>query len=325
LSARIRIVYPDGVLEDEPYLLAGIEGSLSEAGHVLEYHLTSPADDDEMVTRVDAADAVLLGHALAPGILTRCPTVKAVSWLGTGLSSAVNLPEAEALGVTVCNVPDYGANAVAEHAIALMLAVARRLTACDALVRAGDWRQPEMIELTGARLGVVGVGSTGRRMIELALGLGMEVAAWTRRSGTARAIPSEVELLSLEELFETSQVISLHVAHTPETERIVSRRLLERMPSGSILINTARSELVDNVALAEMVQTARLAGVGVDVFESEPPSACDPLLGLSNALLTPHCGYNTQPATARLFSTAIDNLIRFAAGTPANVVVTEQR
>lgn len=272
--------------------------------------------------RLRDAGGLLLLWGLPAGVLTESPHVRVVSFAGTGAGSYVDLAEARRLGVTVCNVPSYGANAVAEHALALAFAVARSIPRGDALVRSGAWRPGAYggLELRGRRLGVVGAGPTGARVVELGLALGMEPVAWTRTPTPERAAALGARFVPLEELFAESDVVSLHLAHTPETERIVDRRLLSLLRPHAILVNTARGQLVDGEALVELLETGAFHGAGVDAFEHEPLSADDPLARCDRVVLTPHVAFNTPDAAAELIRLCVDNLVAFAAGQPRNVV-----
>ena len=212
--------------------------------------------------------------------------MRVVSFVGTGVESYVEMDEARASDVTVCNVPRYGANAVAEHALALALAVARRVADGDRAVRAGSWGQTEGVELYGRRLGVVGAGPIGARMIELGRGLGMTVVCWTRRRTPDRERELGAPIVELDHLFATADVVSLHLAHTPETEGIVNRRLLSMLRPHAIVVNTARGALVDETALVELLEAGSIGGAGLDVLGSEPPPA-DPCFARESDRLRP--------------------------------------
>jgi D-3-phosphoglycerate dehydrogenase len=229
------------------------------------------------------------------------------------------MDEARACGVAVCNVPIYGANAVAEHALALALAVARGVAAGDAAVRQGEWAQARGLELGGRRLGVVGAGPTGARMIELGRALGMDVVCWTRTRSAERERELGAPLVELDELFRTSDVVSIHVAYRPETERLVDARLLELMRPEAILVNTSRGAVVDERALASALEEGRIFGAALDVFSREPPPPDHPLLACPRAVLTPHLGFFTVESSATLVRTALGNLLAFARGEPQNV------
>jgi D-3-phosphoglycerate dehydrogenase len=294
---------------------------LAEAGHELDWHEGVPSDLSSFVARCRDADALLVLWSLPSGVFTACPSVRALSWAGTGVGTFVDLAEAARCGVTVCNVPSYGANAIAEHALALLLAVARAVPAGDRDLRAGRWAPGDGVELAGQRLGVVGLGPIGRRMTELGRALGMDVVAWTRTATPERAAAAGVPLVPLEELFATSGAISLHVAHTPATTGLVDAALLARLRPGAILVNTARAEVVDQAALLDALHDGRLRGAGLDVFTREPLPADDPLLQEPRLVLTPHVAYRTPEASRELLRTCAENLVQWAAGRPQHVVV----
>jgi phosphoglycerate dehydrogenase-like enzyme len=296
-------------------------GPVEEAGHELVWYDGQPAGDDEWRERLDRADGVLLMWGIPRGILSAVPSVRVVSFAGSGASTYIPMDEAEGRGITVCNVPSYGANAVAEHAFALAFALARRVCEGDALVRSGRWRPGALggIELAGRRLGVVGVGPIGSRAVELGQALGMHTLAWTRSPTSAREAELRAPLVSLERLFAESDVVSLHLAHRPETERLIDDRLLRLMQPHALLVNTARAQLVDADALINALEEGRIGGAAVDVFEQEPLPVDDPLLAAPRLLLTPHVGFNTSDATAELLRLTLANLLAYAAGRPRNI------
>jgi phosphoglycerate dehydrogenase-like enzyme len=313
----VRFVCADGEEQYRSFLRGTDLG-----GNELDWVDGRPADDAEWSKRLRGAEGLLLLWVLPSGVLTASPHVRVVSFVGTGAGSYVDLDEASRLGVTVCNAPRYGANAVAEHAVALALAVARQIPLGDRLVRSGAWGPGQYagLELRGGRLGVVGVGPIGRRMIELGRGLEMNPFAWTRSPSSERSRELGVDFLTLPELFATSDLVSLHVAHSPGTERLVDRDLLSLLQPHAVLVNTARGQLVDNVALVELLEAGSFRGAGIDAFEHEPLPPGDPLLSCERVVLTPHVGFNTPQSSAELLRIAVENLVRFAAGTPQNVV-----
>ncbi len=316
----MKLVCPDGEPQYrrllEPEQLARMEMD----GHELEWFDEPPQSDEAWVERLSGAEGVLLLWRLPPGVLRACPSVRVISFVGTGVESYVEMEEALAGGgVTVCNVPHYGDNAVAEHALALALAVARGVADGDRAVRAGSWEQTEGLELAGRRLGVVGAGPIGKRMIDLGRALGMTVVCWTRRRSAERERELAVPLVELEELFSTSDVVSLHLAHRPETEGIVTRRLLSLLQPHAILVNTARGRLIDEQALAELLRAGAIRGAGLDVLGTEPPPPDHPLLSAPRTVLTPHVGFHTTEASGELVRVAFENLLAFARGEPQNV------
>ncbi|MRX44632.1 MULTISPECIES: 2-hydroxyacid dehydrogenase [Agromyces] len=256
---------------------------------------------------------------LPAGLLEQTPSLELVSFVGTGARRFVDMAEAERAGVTVTNVPDFASQSVAEHAIALMFAVARRVVEGDGIVRSGGWAKHQGLKLAGSRIGVVGAGAIGGRVIRLAKGLGMEPVYWSRTVDPDRSAALGAEQVSLEELFETSRVVSVHLTHSPETDRLVSRGLLERMRDDAIFVNTARAEVVDGRALDDLLAAGRIFGAGIDVFTEEPP-ATDGLPAIaSNAVLTPHIGFHTDEADD-VFRLAAENILAFASGEPTNVI-----
>ena len=340
-----RIVYPDA--DDQlAALLTGARRTRLEALGAFRIHHGLPGglpgDPAAYLERLGDAAGVVLGWDLPVEVMRRAPRLEVISYLGTGAANFVDLAEAERLGITVCNTPGYGDNAVAEHALALLLALARRVPRLDhglrqagrqperqAGQRAGqgaEWGQSQPgFELRGKTLGLVGLGGIGARMAELARGLGMEVKTWTRNPSPERAERHGVAFLPLEELLETSDVISLHLLLTPETEGFLGPEELDRMKPDAVLVNTARAELVDQAALVERLRDGRIAAAGLDVFWNEPLPADHPLLELDNVVLTPHVAYNTPEAIAAMLDIAIDNLARYFEGGPINVVVGPRR
>jgi phosphoglycerate dehydrogenase-like enzyme len=315
----VRLVCPDGEPQYRRLLDAEQLERLDADQHELVWFDRVPDSGEGWIERLRDAEGVLLLWRLPPGVLRACPSVQVVSFVGTGVETYVDLPEAEEGGVTVCNVPRYGANAVAEHALALILAVARRVGEGDRAVRAGAWEQTEGLELRGRRLGVVGAGPIGARMIELGKALGMTVVCWTRRPSPERADALGAPLVELEELFASSDVVSLHLARAPETEGIIGRRLLALLQPHAILVNTARGALLDEAALAELLRRGAIWGAGVDVLGAEPPPDDHPLLTSPRIVVTPHVAFHTEQASRELLRESLENLLAFARGEPRNV------
>jgi phosphoglycerate dehydrogenase-like enzyme len=316
----MHFICPDGEPQYEEVINRLAAELLVSDGHTFEYFDAAPASEEEFRERVDGADGLLVLFTVPAAVLGSAERLKVLSWSGTGVARFIDLEAAAGAGVAVCNVPSYGATAVAEHALTLIYSVARRIPTADALVRAGDWEQFESLEISGRTLGVVGIGTIGRRMIELGRGVGMEVLAWTRSPSPERADEVGTELVDLEALFDASDVISLHVAHTKETEGMIGEDLLERLGPKDIFINTARGELVDNEALASLLSQRRIWGAGIDVFEDEPPEPANSLLSCENAVLTPHTAFYTAQSAEEQYRVAISNLRAFADGAPVNMV-----
>jgi phosphoglycerate dehydrogenase-like enzyme len=175
------------------------------------------------------------------------------------------------------------------------------------------------MELHGKTLGIVGLGPIGTEMARLGTGLGMRLVGWTRRASPERARHG-LTLVALEDLFATADVVTLHLAYTPESHGLISRDLLERMKPEAWFVNTARARLVDNEALADLLRAGRLRGAAFDVHDSEPPPADYVFRTLPGVLLTPHIGYNTREAASSMLRIAIATVEAFASGRRLHVV-----
>ena len=206
---------------------------------------------------------------------------------------------------------------IAEHALALLLAAARRIPQLDASVRRGEWQRGQCVELRGKICGVVGLGAVGLEFARLAAALGMRVIGWTMHP---RPIPG-VELVELDEVYRASDVISLHLRLSEQTRGLVAAPQIAAMKPGVLLINTARGAIVDEPALLDALSRGRIAGAGLDVFSSEPLPPGHPLTLLPNVVLTPHCAGNTPEALEAGLRMAVENIWSFirssGAPTPA--------
>lgn len=312
------------VPDDEPPALAGtpLESRARELAERAEWHKTRPASNQETIERIGEADAIINIRSAVPfprEVLEACPNLKLLSVWGTGVDH-VDLAAAAELGITVSNTPGYGAPYVSEHALALALAVSRQIVQNDRRIRQGGWAAGYIDELYGKTLGVVGTGAIGRRMVQLGQGIGMNVVAWTFNPTPERAAEYGVEFLELDDLLRCSDVVSLHVALTPDSQGLIGRDQLALMKPTAILVNVARGAVVDEAALLEALQQDRIAGAGLDVFEVEPLPAGHPLTLLENVVLAPHAGSMAYNGTMRGLEMSIENLERFAAGSPVNVV-----
>jgi D-3-phosphoglycerate dehydrogenase / 2-oxoglutarate reductase len=254
------------------------------------------------------ADATFLADA---------PRIAAITHIGTALHTDVDA--ATRLGVPVLHNPGANADSVAEHTIALMLAVVKRIVASDAEVHArAAWdvaaRHLVTTELRGHTLGVVGFGAVGRRVAQIAsTGFGMEVAAWTRRPGLVGSA-GYLEL-PLDDVLRRCDVLTVHVAATAETNHLIDRRRLELLRPNSWLINTARAEVIDYVALAELLRAGRLVGAALDTWPGHHGDPASPLLDVPNLVLTQHNAGLTHEALARMARCTAGGLWQVLAGT----------
>lgn len=288
-----------------PFLKELYDQGLSSIVPALEVNVGSPSREGAIRLLAGAAFAVLDHTNLDGKSLEACPGLKVIVFLGTGAASYIDLEAAERLGIRVRAYGGYGDQSVAEHALTLMLAAGRRIAAMDQAVRAGSFAPLSGIEFAGRTLGVVGTGGIGRVMARLGAGIGMRVVAWNR-SGVPEDLPARA--VDLDELLATADVVSLHLALSEATRGFLSADRLGRMRREAILVNTARGALVDEEALIVALRDGRLAHAALDVFDQEPLPADHPLLALPNVTLTPHAGFATGEASARLLQMALEIL-----------------
>ena len=281
-----------------------------------------PATADEIVARARGAEVVLDSWTrMGKDVFARLPDLRMVSLAASGVDY-VDVAAAAGHGVTVCRVPHYATTAVAELALGLMLSVMRGIPAVDGRVRrtcAIDWDAPEGVELCGRTLGVVGTGAIGRRVARLAHCFGMGVVGYDLQPVEALVDDLGMRYLPLPDVFAQSDVVTLHVPLTAETQGFVDAGLLALMSPAAFLINTARAGLVEQDALCAALSTGRLAGAGLDDIELTRESGRR-LLELDNVVFTPHIGFKTHEAVASLTACCADNALRFLDGEPRNVV-----
>lgn len=316
----ITIVVPD----DEPPVLTGTaqEERLRKLGNVRVYK-SRALNDEELLSRIADADVVYNIRSTSifnKNVLENCPRLKLISIYGVGYDNVDILAAAE-LGITVTNTPSYSAVAVAEMALALMFAVARRLVQNDRAIRTGSWARGYSSQLCGKTFGVVGTGNIGQRVILLGKSIGMKVMAWTYHPSPQRAKEYGVEFVTLEKLLRQSDVVSLHVLAVPQTRNLIGERELGLMKRNAILINTARGSLVDEAALVKALQEGKIAGAGLDVFATEPLPPGHPLRNLENVVLSPHTAAMVPEATLAGLAKAVENIANYLEGHPTNVVV----
>ena len=286
------------------------------------HHDSLPASTQVLLERIADAEAVLnIRSSIAFGedVFAACPRLRVLSLWGTG-TDHVDLSGARKHGVIVTNTPGVSAVAMAEHALALMLAVARDIPRIDAKTRKGAWPRGFVTQLHGKTLGVVGLGAIGLQTARIAKGIGMRVIAWTRTPEEKPLAELGIELVGLDDLYRQSDVVSLHVRLTAETTGMVGRQQLAMMKRTAILVNTARGAVVDEAALLEALGNETIRGAGLDVFEQEPMPENHPLAELSNVVITPHSGGVTAEALETGLRLAVDNVFAAFRGKPMNRV-----
>ena len=253
--------------------------------------------EDELIALCKGMDAILVEHSIvSPAVFDACPTVRAVIFMGTGAATYIDMNGAAGRNVQVYTTPGYGDQSVAEHAFALLFSAARGIAAMDRCIRAGAWAPSGGRQLKGEKIAVVGLGGIGARMADLALGIGMEVAAWNR---TPREHPAFVA--ELDEALDGACAVSLHLSLNSETVGILDRRRLLLPKRGFILVNTARAGLLDEAAFLQSLADGQIGHAALDVFPEEPLPPGSLYQSLKNATLTAHAAYMTDAAYEELW------------------------
>jgi glycerate dehydrogenase len=289
--------------------------ALEQLGKLTVYPRSGPA---EVVPRSKDAEVLLINKVpLSAETMAQLPRLRLIGVLATG-HNIVDSAAARTRGIPVCNIPAYGTSSVAQHAFALLLELTQRTGHHAQTVREGRWvKSPDwsywdgrLIELAGLTLAIVGAGRIGHAVAKIGEAFGMNVRYATRAGGRAE----------LESVVRASDVISLHCPLTPDTKQLINTTTIAWMKPTAFLINTGRGALIDEAALADALRARRIAGAGLDVLSTEPPSKDNPLLAAPNCIITPHLAWATLAARRRLLEIAVENVRAFLAGKPQNVV-----
>lgn len=303
---KIIAVEPIGISEERA---AAIAADLALRGDEFVCYRDRMEDAATLIERMKDAEVVIVSNIkIGADILSQCPNLKMLNVAFTGLDH-IDLDYCQAHGITVKNASGYATEGVAELAIGLMLDLYRRITVLDADTRKGGTRNNFLgKEIRGKRVGIVGTGAIGIQTATLLQAFGCEVVAWSRTQ-KEDVQKMGIPYLSLEELMSTCDIISLHVPLTADTHHLISRELLSLCKPTAILINTARGNVVDIDALADLLKEGKIAGAGIDVFEKEPPLATDhPLFDAPNCIVVPHVGYATREAFDDRIDIILNNL-----------------
>jgi len=280
-------------------------------------------EENELIRRIDTARVAIniRAHArFTDRVMESCKKLEMISIWGTGTDN-IDLDAAGRHGITVCNTPGINAFAVAEHALALMLATARRIPRIDREVRSGAWPRDLLTQLLGKTLGVFGTGKIGGRVIALGKALGMDVLAYSARGDAAAVAALGARAASKDDILRCADVISLHLRLAPETRGFLGRREFAAMKPTAILINTGRGALVERGALVDALTQGKLGAAGLDVFHDEPIKPGDALLALQNVVLSPHNAGQTPEVIRDGLLRAIENVENYLAGKPTDIVV----
>ena len=281
----------------------------------------------DLVANAADADAILVQYAqITAEIMDALPRLRAIGRYGVGVDS-IDVAAATARGIAVCNVPDYGTESVSDHAIGMALAAARGIPRLDRGIRAGSFDLAAvrpLFQTRGRVFGVIGLGLIGTATARKAAGLGYEVIGFDTAAEPGAATFHGFASVSLAELLERSQVVSLHTPLTDVTRGMIGSDQLARMRSDAILVNTSRGGVVDGVALVEALRTGSILGAAIDVHESEPLSAGDPLTQFDSVVLTPHLAWYTEESYDELKRRTVANVVEICAGrAPRNIVNPE--
>jgi len=299
-----RIVIPD----DEPPVMLPSKAYERLAGYDVRTYADRPSGPDALVERIGDAEIVINIRSTSrftEDVFARCPKLRLISIWGTGTDN-VDLAAAQARGIRVTNTPGVAAVAVAEHTLALIMAVAKQLVHVDRQVRQQQWPRAMVTQLRGKTLGLIGTGAIGREVATLGRGIGMRVIAWTFHPEGDFA-----HWVEFDEVFRAADVLSVHVRLSSDTVQMIRREHFDLMKPTAIFINTARGGVVKEGDLLHALETNRIAGAGLDVFENEPLPAGSPFLSLSNVVLTPHSAGITPETLEAGLALAIDNVLSF--------------
>jgi phosphoglycerate dehydrogenase-like enzyme len=279
------------------------------------------ADEDALVDRLTPFEVVVAMRERTPfprTLLERLPHLRLLVTTGRR-NASIDVAAAAERGITVCGTGSHAAGPV-ELTWALILAVARQVPLEDASVRAGGWQETVGTDLAGATLGVLGLGRLGERVARIGQAFDMDVVAWSQNLTGQRAAEVGVRLVDRDELFATADVLTVHLVLSDRTRGLVGRDELERMKPSAILVNTSRGPIVDEAALLDALSSSRIAGAGLDVFDTEPLAPDHPLRSAPRTVLTPHLGYVTEKTYEIFFREAVEAVAAFLAGSPIRVL-----
>ena len=314
----MKIVVLDG------YTTTGEDLNWSEfekLGDFVYYDRTAP---DEVIARAKEADIVIDNKVLlGRDVLEKLPNLKYIGLLSTGFN-VVDTDYARERSIPVCNIPDYSSKSVAQLTFALILELAMGVGAHSRSVADGAWtrnedfcyRVQDIVELDGKTLGLVGYGNIAKQVEKIAKAVGMNVIAYKR----SKSQDSSANIVSLDELYANSDIISLHCPINKDSEKMINADSIARMKDGVWIINTARGGIVDEKAVRQGLDSGKIGGYGADVLSKEPPNASNPLLGAPRCYITPHIAWASREARGRLMKIALDNLKGFLSGKMQNRV-----
>ena len=301
---------------------AAITKPLADNGHELVAYSDGKLDDDTIKARIKDAEVLVLANTPLSGeVIDAAAHLKYISIAFTGYNH-IDLEKCKQRGIKVSNAAGYSTHSVAELTFGLITALLRNIVPLDAITRQGGTKNGyRQIDLNGKTLGVVGTGDIGSAVATLGLAYGCKVIAYNR-SEKQELVDKGVEYKSLDEVLETSDIVTLHIPLTENTKGLINKDKLALMKDSSLLINTAIGPIVDHDALAEALHNGSIAGAGLDRVDMEPPVPTDyPILAAPNTVLVPHIGFATEEAMIRRAQTTFDNIIKWQQGAQENIVI----
>jgi len=296
-------------------------GAIDQITELVQYPRTAP---NELLERIQGAEALLTNKVIISAeTMDQVPSLKYIGVLATG-TNVVDLEAAASRGITVTNIPAYSTPFVAQHSFALILNIFNKVAQHSESAKAGAWANCQdfsythgvLNELQGKTLGIIGLGSIGEKVAEIAKAFGMNIVALK----SARPAKDSVQRLEHDPFFAQSDIISLHCPLSPESQEIINSKSIALMKSSAVIINTGRGPLINEADLAQALNEGKIAAAGLDVLSSEPPAADNPLLSAKNCFVTPHIAWAAQECRERLIQIAADNIKAFLAGEAINKV-----
>ena len=282
---------------------------------------------DHVYDRAKDADIIFTNKTPVPAdVINKLSSLKYIGVLATGYN-IVDAEAAKQKGVVVTNVPGYGTASVVQLTIALLLELCLRVQRHSDAVMDGKWARSRdwsfwdypLVELSGKTIGIIGFGNIGRGVADIAASFGMNVIAQSRTQ-TDQSQRENFRWVSIPELFEAADVISIHCPLTQETKGLINSDSLTKMKRSAFLLNTSRGPIIIDEDLADALNNDIIAGAGIDVLSAEPPPADNPLFKAKNCIITPHMAWATKESRTRLMTSVVNNLAAFLAGNPVNVV-----
>jgi phosphoglycerate dehydrogenase-like enzyme len=314
---KIVIAEPIGINQ---LLFSDLQDQLSKKGHQIIAFETAPDSDDDLLKRIQEADIVVVSNLpISRKIIEQCAKLKLISVAFTGIDH-IDTACCKKLGIQICNAAGYSTVAVSELTIGLIIDAIRKITELHKNTITSGTRNGFLgTELSDKTVGIVGTGSIGSKVAEILIAFGCKVIAYSRTKKESLE-KLGVTYTELNQLLSESDIISLHIPFTSETNLMFNEECFARMKTGSYFINTARGKVIDSQALANALKSGKLSGAAVDIYEYEPPIKQEhPLISCPNIILTPHIAFATHEAIEKRSKIVIENIISWLEGKPKNI------